>query len=163
MEFLKNAVVAQPPKQEEPAMTEDIANNIWEEKARLEVLEHYSVDEKIPVEMIKDNWGIYGKALTLTFLEEKDLAMIDIYNQITRINALTCKPAHLMDFGKVNMLDQTGLYFFLTAKRAIGTNREKMNERTLQNTQTVQNISSQGDGTTGKPKGGFFSRLLRAV
>lgn len=132
--------------------------SIWDQKEYLEFVKHYSEDETIPSTIKNSKWGIFGKALQYTFLEEGDIGLIDIFNNILRIDALMVKPAHMITFEEVHALDQTQLYFWLTAKRAIGTNREKMNERTLQNTQISQAISTQVMNQQRK-RGGFFSKL----
>jgi len=53
------------------------------------------------------------------------------------------KPPHLLTFKEVAELDKMVLHTFFKAKRAIGSNRNKMNERTLQNTQISQSIGTQ--------------------
>lgn len=136
--------------------------SVWNNKELLEFVKHYSEDETIPPEVKNSVWGIYGKALQYTFLEEGDLSLIDDFNNILRIDALISKPSHLVTFSQVSVLDQTQLYFWLTAKRAIGTNREKMNERTLQNTQISQAISTQVMNRQKSP-GGFLSRLRSMI
>ena|SRR3990167_6659635 len=132
--------------------------SIWDQKEYLEFVKHYSEDETIPLTIKTGKWGIFGKALQYTFLEEGDIPLIDIFNNTLRIDALMAKPAHMITFEEVHTLDQTQLYFWLTAKRAIGTNREKMNERTLQNTQISQAINTQVMNQQRK-QGGFFSKL----
>lgn len=132
--------------------------SVWNQKEFLEFVKHYSEDKTIPDTVKTSAWGIYGKALQYTFLEESDLPLVDDFNNILRIDSLISKPAHMINFSQVSQLDQTQLYFWLTAKRAIGTNREKMNERTLQNTQISQAISSQAISQP-KRSGGFMSKL----
>jgi len=145
----------------EPERQETQKRNIWDNKEYLEFVKHYAEDDNIPQSVKGSKWSIFGKALTYTFLEERDLPLIDIFSNILRIDSLITQPAHKITFDEVHKLDQSQFYMFLTAKRAIGTDREKMNERTLQNTQIGQNISSQsGQRPTG---GGFFSRLRRAL
>lgn len=133
---------------------------IWNTKEHLEFVKHYSEDEIIPAEFKKSKWAIFGKALTYTFLEEKDLPMIDIFSTIMRIDSLVTQPSHKVTFGEVHSLDQSQFYIFLTAKRAIGTTRDKLNERTLQNTQIAQSISTQ-TAMMKKAGGGLFSGLKK--
>ena|SRR3990167_5521955 len=132
--------------------------SVWDQKEYLEFVKHYSEDETIPSEVKTSTWGIYGKALQYTFLEQGDLPLVDDFNNILRIDSLMARPPHMITFHQVNILDQTQLYFWLTAKRAIGTNREKMNERTLQNTQITQALSMQVMNRQ-KASGGFLSKL----
>ena len=138
------------------------APSIWDTKEYLEFVKHYSEDDIIPKSVKESKWGIFGKALTYNFLEEKDLGIIDMFSNILRIDSLVVQPAHKITFEEVHALDQSQFYMYLTAKRAIGTNREKMNERTLQNTQIAQTIASQ-IGVVKKAGGGFFSRLRGAI
>lgn len=139
-------------------LPEQQQKSIWDQKEYLEFVKHYSEDETIPKKVKQSKWGQFGKALQYTFLETSDIPLTDDFNNILRIDALMVKPPHLITFDDVHDLDQTQLYFWLTAKRAIGTNREKMNERTLQNTQISQAINTQVMNQQ-KRQGGFMSRL----
>ena len=132
------------------------------QKEYLDVLKHYSEDESIPKEVTSSKWAIFGKGLSLTFLDEKDLPIIDMFNNILRINSLINQPAHRISFEETNQLDQTQLYFFIQAKRAIGSNRGKMNERTLQVTQIGQSISTQTLNTQ-SPKVNMMAKLRRLL
>lgn len=148
--------------QEERQEPQKQVQSIWDTKEYLEFVKHYSEDEVIPKSIKESKWGIFGKALTYTFLEERDLGLIDMFSNILRIDSLVVQPAHKITFEEVHALDQSQFYMYLTAKRAIGTNREKMNERTLQNTQIAQTIASQ-IGVVKKAGGGWFSRLRGAI
>jgi len=154
LEFMQNPEEEQ--RQEMPRQ------NIWDTKDYLELVKHYAEDETIPDEIKKSKWGIFGKSLIYTFLEEKDLLMIDYFSNILRIDALMGKPAYKITFEEIHALDQAQFYMYLTAKRAIGSNREKMNERTLQNTQIAQSIATQTANMRKPSGGGFFSRLKGA-
>lgn len=150
-------------EEEEPRGEERQPEAIWDTKEYLDVLKHYGDDDNIPKEVKKSKWAIFGRALTYTFLEEKDLPMIDIFSNILRIDSLITQPPHRITFGEVEQLDQTQAYFFFTAKRAIGTTRDKMNERTLQNTQIGQSIATQTGGGQQRSGGGFFSKVRGAL
>jgi len=119
------------------------AQNLLLQKEHLDILKHYTTDEVIPPEVKSSKWSVFGKSLQLTFLEEKDLPIIDMFNNVLRIDALTNQPAHQLTFEQSHHLDQTQLFFYLQAKRAIGTTQGKVNERTLQVTQIGQSISHQ--------------------
>lgn len=144
-------------QQEEPRQELMPRQTIWDNKEYLEFVKHYSEDETIPKAVKTSNWGIYGKHLIYTFLEEKDLYIIDLFSNILRIDSLITKPAHKITFEEVHELDQSQFYMYLSAKRAIGSNREKMNERTLQNTQIAQSIGTQT--AVRKPGGGFLAKF----
>lgn len=143
MEFMQG----QPQEQQEE---DQPTQNMWDEKQFLEVLKHYSEDEIVPKDIRSREWAVFGKALINTFLEKEDLLLIDIYAQILRIDEMWSKPSNRMTFKEVGNLDKMEIYMFLTAKRAIGINKNKINERTMQNTQILQNISMQG--MANKPK-----------
>lgn len=128
------------------------AQNLLMQKEYLDVLKHYTDDETIPKDVSGSKWAIFGKGLQLTFLEERDLPIIDMFNNILRIDALMHQPAHKLTFEQSHQLDQTQLYFYLQAKRAIGTTQGKVNERTLQVTQIGQQISTQTMNTQTKQK-----------
>ena len=128
------------------------AQNLLMQKEYLDVLKHYTDDETIPKEVSGSKWAIFGKGLQLTFLEERDLPVIDMFNNILRIDALMHQPSHKLTFEQSHQLDQTQLYFYLQAKRAIGTTQGKVNERTLQVTQIGQTISTQTMNTQTKQK-----------
>ncbi len=132
------------------------------QKEYLDVLKHYSEDDSIPKEVTASKWSIFGKGLPLTFLEERDLPIIDMFNNILRINSLMNQPAHRISFEETNQLDQTQLYFYIQAKRAIGSTRGKMNERTLQVTQIGQTISTQTLNTQA-PKVNMMAKLRRLL
>lgn len=137
------------------------AQNLLTQKDFLEVLKHYTEDETIPKHITTSKWAIFGKGLQLTFLEEKDLPIIDIFNNILRIDTLMSQPAHKLTFEHSQQMDQTQLYFFLQAKRAIGTHQGKVNERTLQVTQIAQSISTQA--ISGQQKSGNMMAKLRQM
>src|SRR3990167_4325568 len=63
-------------------------NSVWDQKEYLEFVKHYSDDETIPKEIKESNWGIYGKALTYTFLDKEDIPLIDIFSNLLRLDAL---------------------------------------------------------------------------
>ena len=84
--------------------------------------------------------------------------IIDIFNNVLRIDALMSQPAHQLTFEQSHQLDQIQLYFFLQAKRAIGTTQHKVNERTLQVTQIGQTISTQTMNTPSK-SGNMMAKL----
>jgi len=119
------------------------ASNLALQKEFLDVLKHYTEDDTIPAKTKASEWAIFGKGLQLTFMEEKDLPIIDMFNNVLRIDALMNQPAHQLTFEESHQLDQIQLYFYLQAKRAIGTNQSKINERTLQVTQIGQTINTQ--------------------
>lgn len=150
MQFINNQDQQQQPV--DPYMNSQAAN-LLNQKEYLDVLKHYAEDDSIPDEIKKSQWAIHCKALGLTFLEEKDLPLIDMFNQVLRIDALMDKPPHMISFNDTHELDQNQLFFFLKAKSAIGSNKGKMNERTLQVTQIGQSISTQTLGQMGQNKG----------
>lgn len=149
MEFINTQ-----PEYREPQREEE--QSIWEEKQFLEVLKHYSEDTLIPKKFKDRQWVVFGKSMVNTFMTEKDLPMVDAYTQILKINEMQRKPAHLLTFKEVHELDMMAFHMFLTARRAIGTQNGTVNERTLQNTQIAQNISTP---MTPIKRGGFISRL----
>lgn len=154
LEFMEQQEQEQP-QQELPRQ------NIWDTKEYLEFVKHYSEDENIPIGIKGSNWANFSKSLLYTFLEEKDLAVIDSFSTIFRIDCLISKPAHRITLAETYNLDQIQFHTYLQAKRAIGTNREKMNERTLQNTQIAQSIATQTANVRKAGGGGFFSKLRR--
>ena len=145
----------------DPYMHQMQAQNLLAQKDFLEVLKHYTEDEMIPDTVTKSKWSIFGKGLQLTFLEEKDLPLIDMFNNVLRIDTLMSQPPHMLTFEHSQEMDQTQLYFYLQAKRAIGTNQGKVNERTLQVTQISQAISTQA--ISGQQKQGNMMARLRAL
>ena len=157
-----NAEPVQPVKEEaiqqqatvaaQSAYLQQQAINTLQQKEFLDVLKHYTEDDAISEKTKSTKWAIFGKSLPLTFLEEKDLPIIDMFNNVLRIDALTNQPAHKLTFEQSHQLDQTQLYFYLQAKRAIGTNQNKVNERTLQVTQIGQSISTQTMNTQQKQR-----------
>lgn len=138
---------------------------LMDAKAHLGMLEHYGIDETIPKEVRESKWAIFSKSLTYTFLDEKDLPMIDIHSQILKVNTLTSMPPHLLTYAKVDEINQMETYMYFTAKRAMGTNINKQNERTLQVTQIGQSISTQANAPQGKPMSvsGFMSKVRRLI
>ena len=162
MEFMNEARPSEEPQQQ-PAATDPYlgmqAYDLAKQKEFLDVLKHYAEDETIPKEVKDSKWSIFGKGLSLTFLEEKDLPMIDMFNNILRIDTLMNQPAHKLTFEESHQLDQTQLYFYLQAKRAIGTSQGKVNERTLQVTQIGQQISTQTMNTQQQQRRGILSKV----
>ena len=119
------------------------ALNLYNQKEYLDVLKHYTEDDTIPQKIKEQNWAIFSRSLPLTFLDEKDLPLIDIFSNIFRINELMNKPPHKIDFESTANFDQSTFHLWTQAKRAIGTAKNRMNERTLQVTQIGQSISTQ--------------------
>lgn len=97
-----------------------------------------------------------------TFMNEQDMPMVDIFSNILKIDTMMARPPHLMNYNDIDELDQTQLYFWLSAKRAIGTDKDKMNERTLQQTQIAQSISMQSM-TQPKSGGSVWSKLKKIM
>lgn len=124
-------------------VSEAVEQSIWEEKQHLDIIKHYSDESDIPIELQKRQWSIFNKNFTNTFLEEQDMVMVGINLEHLKIKELMSKPAYLLTFKEINELDKMVFHAFLKAKRAIGTNKDKMNERTLQNTQISQSIGTQ--------------------
>lgn len=137
------------------------ATNLLNQKDFLEVLKHYTEDDMIPKEVTTSKWSIFGKGLQLTFLEEKDLPIIDVFNNVLRIDTLMSMPSHLLTFEHSHQMDQTQLYMFIQAKRAIGTTQGKVNERTLQVTQIAQSINTQS--ISGQQKSSNMMAKLRSI
>ena len=100
--------------QQDPYMNQQ-AQNLLLQKEYLDVLKHYTEDDTIPEVVKTSKWAIFGKGLQLTFLEEKDLPIVDMFNQVLRIDALTAQPSHRLTFENTHQLDQTQLYFYLQA------------------------------------------------
>ena len=99
-------IVPQQPQQQMPRQS------IWDTKEYLEFVKHYSQDEIIPQGVKNSNWGIYGKHLIYTFLEERDLAIVDNFGIILRIDQLITQPPHKITFEEVHELDQSQFYAF---------------------------------------------------
>ena len=135
------------------------AQNLLLQKEHLDVLKHYAEDDIIPKDTRTSKWAIFGKGLSLTFLDEKDLPMIDMFNNILRIDSLISQPAHKLTFGETHEFDQIQLYMYLQAKRSIGTNQGKINERTLQVTQIGQTISQSTMTTQATRQRNMMSKL----
>ena len=163
MEFMQDAQPAAEQQPISPPANDPYlgmqAYDLAKQKEFLDVLKHYAEDETIPKDVKNSKWAIFGKGLSLTFLEEKDLPIIDMFNQILRIDVLMNQPAHLLTFEQTHQLDQTQLYFYLQAKRAIGTSQGKVNERTLQVTQIGQQISTQTMNGPQQPRRGILSKV----
>lgn len=163
MEFMDEAKavdhIAPQPMQPPDMAAGMLAYDQAKQKEFLEVLKHYAEDGSIPPHVKNSKWAIFGKGLSLTFLEEKDLPIIDMFNQILRIDVLMNQPAHLLTFEETHQLDQTQLYFYLQAKRAIGTTQGKVNERTLQVTQIGQSISTQTTNSPSAPRRGILQKV----
>ncbi len=164
MEFMQEAQPAAEQQQQANIPINDPysgmqAYDIAKQKEFLDVLKHYTEDDTIPKSVKESKWSIFGKGLSLTFLEEKDLPMIDMFTQILRIDVLMNQPAHMLTFEESHQLDQTQLYFYLQAKRAIGTSQGKVNERTLQVTQIGQTISTQTMNGPQQPRRGILSKV----
>ncbi len=164
MEFMPEAQPAAEQQQQASQPVSDPylgmqAYDLMKQKEFLDVLKHYAEDDAIPKSVKESKWSIFGKGLSLTFLEEKDLPMIDMFNNILRIDTLMNQPAHKLTFEESHQLDQTQLYFFLQAKRAIGTSQGKVNERTLQVTQIGQQISTQTMNGPQTPRRGILAKV----
>lgn len=134
--------------------------NIWDDKSYLDFVRHYSEDEVIPQEVKTTKWAVFGRTMVYTFMNETDMPMVDIFSNILKIDTLMARPPHLINYNDIDQLDQTQLYFWLSAKRAIGTDKDKMNERTLQQTQIAQSINMQ-QMSQQKAAGSAWQRLKK--
>ena len=119
MEFLDNAQPVEPQPEQIPidqgmlGMNDPYMNmtaqNLLMQKEHLDIIKHYTEDETIPSDVKTSKWSIFGRGLALTFLEEKDLPVIDMFSNVLRIDALMNQPAHKLTFEQSHQLDQTQL------------------------------------------------------
>lgn len=136
--------------------------NIWNNKEILDMLKHYTDDTNIDSELRKDNWAVFSKAFLYSFLESNDMIMVELQNNLLRLDYLMRNPMHRLTFEKINELDQIQVHSFFTAKRAIGTKQQVTNERTLQNTQIVQRLSTSSSAfNLPRKRGGIKGSLGR--
>jgi len=138
--------------------------NMWNNKEDvLQMLKHYSENDGIPAELKKSNWALLdNKNLLYSFLNENDIIMIDLIGNINRIDQLMKRPAHKITFQNTHDLDQIQINTYFSAKRAIGTRQQLMNERTLENTQILQRLSASQSDISLPKRGGIKAKLGRA-
>lgn len=125
---------------------EEKKHNAWDEKQHLDVLEHYSGEDIIPKKLKKAEWQFFTKAATNTFLEKEDLMVIDAHFQIFKARNLQSRPSFDISNADIEDLDRIQYHMFINIKRAIGIDKNKINERVLQNMQILQSISTPTTG-----------------
>jgi hypothetical protein len=117
-------------------------DNIWEDKQHLDIIKHYIEEPNIPQKIKEREWSITSRSMINNFFEEKDLPLLDCFLQIFKIEEMISKPAHLLTQAGVNEISKIEHYGYLAAKRSIGFKGDRVNERSLQNTQIHQSIGN---------------------
>lgn len=140
------------------------AQSFYDTQEQLAMVKHYTEENEnvIPKEAKKAFWGFMTKAFPLTFLEEKDMEIIHARIQIARIGRIMGRPAYRTDFKDLAVMDQVETHTFIQAKRAIGTSKYKLNERTMHQSQFAQRNTLGGSPSqSGGGLKAFFQKMSR--
>lgn len=131
--------------QDNDNMTKIAAGSLYRDPNFLEIVQFYTEPgNDIPINLKKENWAIFHKSLPLTFLENKEDGIIIASDAtIAKIDELINTPPYLHNWHKSKEINQMKLFFWTNARRAQGAKKDIMNERTLQETQIAQVITSR--------------------
>ena len=109
-------------------------------------------------------WAVLGKSLKLSFLTETDVLDLESMYDEAMYNYIMSKPAYEYDFIDEQILDQNRFHLLVNMRRAVGTSKHVINERTMLTTQIRQQIRSNTENFMGgSGGGGFFSKLRGAL
>lgn len=108
----------------------------------LKVIKEYLEDDSIPKDKSKKFWGIHTKFVPISFFLKEDLEEIGLSAENMELIEIMSKPPE--DFTWEEMQDNEQRRFFLKTqvRRSIGSPKIIHNERTMQNTQIGQMIST---------------------
>lgn len=113
--------------------------SLWGSTDFVKVIQEYTQDKQIPLDKVEDLqkfWAIFGKDLKLTFIDtDQEIEYFNNLFESAKLSYLMSEPAFKFDFDKYQMLDQLRLNFNAVVRRSKGTDKNKMNERTLQASQ----------------------------
>ena len=124
-------------------------------KATKEIIEDKTVEERLGKNF--PLWSLMTKSLKLTFLEERDVAILENLFEAEVCKMLRSIPPSMHNSQLYLQIGQARMIFLANMRRALGTNnRSKINERIALLSQIRQVISSQTE--TGKR--GFLKRLF---
>src|SRR3990167_6925631 len=135
--------------------------SIYDRPDDLSMVKHYTEEPGIP-QMLKGRfWAFFTNALPFTFLEEQDLEILHARIQAARIGEIMRRPAHDTTFEQGGEWDQIETHADIQAKRAVGTNGYRINERAMHQSQFAQRISLGSQPRPGASGGirGFLRRL----
>ena len=126
------------------------------------------LDENVPSKINRHDlyinfWAVHGNTLKLTFLSEDDVEIFELRFQKAVALWKMSQPSYQINFNDLQVIEQMKIYMIATLKRSVGSEKHRINERTMQTTHISQNIrsntermgNSQGKGIMGKLRGWF--------
>lgn len=132
--------------------------NYMFDRINLDILQYYTEEEAVPEPMRMEMWALALRGLSNGFLKDHDMMMVDSFYHLFRVNYMERLPTHRITPAHLRDIDQAYMTMLVAAKRAIGVNGDVINERTMQNTQVMQNISQASQKMTKAP--GFLGRIF---
>jgi len=119
----------------------------------LRIIQEYIKDEGVPAATKLKFYGLNSKMLPLTFFEKDDLEEMELIQENTQLIEIMSKPPQAYTFDQMQSFEQDKALLRINIKRAIGSAKGVQNERTLQNTQINQMISSATNTAPGATTG----------
>jgi len=146
-------------------------SNLFEAEDMTKLIKIYLEDDvpenlKTSSPIVKQFWAILGKSVKLTFLDQEDVMDFEFLFNQARYTLLMSMPSYKVTFDDLQQLDQIKLHYYASLKRAVGTNKQKLNERIILGSTINQSISSSQDSSTssvgiGRQSGSFFNKLSK--
>lgn len=139
------------------------AEDLFKPQDMVKLIKFYT-EENLPKSLdntkFKDKfWSVLGKSPILTFLDAEDEDFYDSTLRIAKLQFLMMYPAYKYSFDDQMELNQIRMYFKSAIKRAIGFDKNKINERTMEATSINQIVRSNTEGFSGMGKPGFLGKL----
>ena len=114
-------------------------------------------------EPYKTFWAILGKAPILTFLKDEDEETYDSLFRLSKLKFLLSKPSYTYTFESQDAINQLRIYFKSAVKRAIGADKNRINERTMEQTQINQIMRTNLEGFNAPQKSGFLGKISKMM
>ena len=139
------------------------AHSLFESQDMVKMINAYTeerIDEQLKKDpLIKQFFGIFGKAPVLTFIDKEDEEDFDSLFRLSKLIYLRSVPGREFKIENIQLLNQIRIYFKSAIKRSIGFDKNKQNERSLQATMINQIVRSNTENYELPAKQGMFKKL----
>jgi hypothetical protein len=148
------------PVMEQGLQQQDVSQLYGTPGDQVKLVQEYLEDNKIPREdkIVKEFWGILSKFQSLSFNEPEDNEVLIHDFEAEILNFLSSIPEDEYTFQVRQIIGNIRMIFLANLRRSVGTKTNKVNERTLQNTQIRQTFGVQVQHRRGE-SGNFFGRV----
>ena len=119
----------------------------------LRVIQEYNREENLPEEIRKQFWGLTTKSIKLGFFEKDDEKDLYFLKNMINIGHIMARPKHKYTFHDRQQMNMLSMLLYADFKRAVGIDKWKNNERTLQAASVTQSIQGAGGAPMSRRSG----------